>query len=320
MKNFQAREKLATWRRTHGFDRDDSCVHGTLLLSPKESTQSLWSEVNALKDAISMPFRARPWQKTMKFVDGLKGDLPDETLAAIKRYVERQSREAAQVAVPPVSTAHHCIPRSLNPEMPSHVYISMEEKEEGRMNPELTELEPSSAGTGYETPGQQCRTRGYRRKEEPPPTAICSLAWDRTRGETPLHQRSTLVREPGQLRHRQNPGTRQRAKKTSNLTPVGKEKRHRFGTRLYFCFPFSWGELWAMGGSLFLLRVLVFACLPACSLFIVPSRSPLFIELKNMRGDADQVAHVRNRRASIFLPINPSKTITAISGSMHRMR
>ena len=38
-----------------------------------------------------------------------------------------------------------------------------------------------------------------------------------------------------------------------------------------------------------------------------------------MRGDADQVADVRNRRASIFLPINPLKMITAVSGSMHRM-
>ena len=73
-----------------------------------------------------MPLRARPWQKTMEFVDGLEGDLPDEELAAIKRYVERRSREAAQVAVPPVSTAHHCITRSLNPETPSHVYVSME--------------------------------------------------------------------------------------------------------------------------------------------------------------------------------------------------
>ena len=38
-----------------------------------------------------------------------------------------------------------------------------------------------------------------------------------------------------------------------------------------------------------------------------------------MRGAADQVADVRNRRASIFRPINPSKIITAVSGSMHRM-
>ena len=32
---FQAREQLATWRRTHGYDRDDSWMHGTLLLPPQ---------------------------------------------------------------------------------------------------------------------------------------------------------------------------------------------------------------------------------------------------------------------------------------------
>ena len=91
----------------------------------------------------------------MEFFDGLKGDLPDEELAAIKRYVEKRSREAAQVTVTPVSTVQHCIPRSLNPEIPLDVHVNMEENDEGRMNPELTELEPSSAGTGLETPGQQ---------------------------------------------------------------------------------------------------------------------------------------------------------------------
>ena len=34
-----------------------------------------------------------------------------------------------------------------------------------------------------------------------------------------------------------------------------------------------------------------------------------------MRGDADQVADVRNRRARIFLPINPSEIITTVSSS-----
>ena len=29
LKHFQAREQLATWRRTHGYDRDDSWMHGT---------------------------------------------------------------------------------------------------------------------------------------------------------------------------------------------------------------------------------------------------------------------------------------------------
>ena len=58
---------------------------------------------------------------------------------------------------------------------------------------------------------------------------------------------------------------------------------------------------------------------PVLYLFLLSSEH-LFNELKNMRGDADQVADVRsNRKASIFLPINPSKIISAVSGSMHRM-
>ena len=78
-----------------------------------------------------------------------------------------------------------------------------------------------------------------------------------------------------------------------------------------------------MGGSLLVLRgfclcFVFFSCL-LCSIIIFLFRWPLFNELKNMRGDADQVADVRNRRASIFSYINPSKIITAVSGSMHRM-
>ena len=109
----------------NGFNRvadgEDNWFHGPRSLppTPEEFAASLWSEVNALKDAISVPARDRPWQKTMKFVDRLKGDLPDEEFAVIKRYVERRSREAAQVTVTPVSTAQHCIPRSPNSEMPS---------------------------------------------------------------------------------------------------------------------------------------------------------------------------------------------------------
>ena len=90
-------------------------MHGTLPLSPQEFTASLWFELQELKDAISMSGRARLWQKTRELHDGLKGDLPDEEFAAIKRSVERRSREAAQVTVTQVSTAQHRIPRSLNP-------------------------------------------------------------------------------------------------------------------------------------------------------------------------------------------------------------
>ena len=74
-----------------------------------------------------------------------------------------------------------------------------------------------------------------------------------------------------------------------------------------------------MGGSLFLLRVFCL-CVSFC-LFIILflSGDHFSASWKTMRGDADQVADVRNRRASIFLPINPSKTIIIVSGSMHRM-
>ena len=53
--------------------------------------------------------RLGPGKKQWKYFDGLKGDLPDEELAAIKQYVEKRSHEAAQVTVTPVSTAKHCI-------------------------------------------------------------------------------------------------------------------------------------------------------------------------------------------------------------------
>ena len=73
--------------------------------------------------------------------------------------MEKRDREAVQATVTPVSTAQQCIPRLFNPEIPSDVYVNMEEKDKGRMNPELTELEPPSAGMGIETSGQQCPSK-----------------------------------------------------------------------------------------------------------------------------------------------------------------
>ena len=163
LQHFQAMEKLATSRRTYGYDRDDSWMHGTRPLAPEESTASLWEEVNALKGAISMSGGARPCQETKEFLDGLEVDLPGEELAAIERYVERRSHEAAQVTVTPVSTVLYCIPHSPPPEIPSDtcVWVGMEEKDEkGRMNPEPTELELPSVGTGLETSGEQCPPNG----------------------------------------------------------------------------------------------------------------------------------------------------------------
>ena len=99
----------------------------------------------------------RPWQKMFGFVDGLKGELPDEELAVIKRCVDKRSREAtqAQVTVTPVDTVQHCSPCSPNPNMPSDVCFRLENSE-GKMGPVVKEVESTSAGTDLETPGLQC--------------------------------------------------------------------------------------------------------------------------------------------------------------------
>ena len=155
-------ETLATFRRINGFDRvvDGQDYWRSLPPTPQEFCASLRSDLQKLKDAISMPAEntvTRPWQKTMDFVDGLKGKLPDEELAVIKRYVEKRSREAtqAQVTVTSDDTVQHCSPCSPNPGIPSDVCFKSKSNE-GKMDPERAELESPSAGTGLETPGQQC--------------------------------------------------------------------------------------------------------------------------------------------------------------------
>ena len=154
-------EKLAIWRRENGFDRvaegEESCFsgHRSLPSTPQEYYASLWCEVNALKEAISMPART-PWQKTAEFVDGLKGKRPDWELAEIKRYVEKRCREEAQAQMTAklVGTVQHCSPCTPNPDMPSGVCFNLENNE-GKTGQELEKLESSSADTGLETPGQQ---------------------------------------------------------------------------------------------------------------------------------------------------------------------
>ena len=114
MRDLLAFETLAAWRRINGFDRvadgENNLSHG-LPPTPEEFTASLRSDLQQLKNAISMHAETRPWQKTMDFVEGLKGKFPDEELAVIKRYVEKRSREAAQaqVTVTPVDTGQHCM-------------------------------------------------------------------------------------------------------------------------------------------------------------------------------------------------------------------
>ena len=100
----------------------------------EQYTASLKLELQKLKDAISMPAENTvtiPWQKTIDFIDGLKGKLHDEELAVIKRYVDKRSHEAtqAQVTVTPVDTVQHCSPCPLNSEPSSSVYVKLESSE-----------------------------------------------------------------------------------------------------------------------------------------------------------------------------------------------
>ena len=163
VKEFLLYNELAIWRRENGFDRVEAVEknrfgdHRSLPPTPEQYYASLWAEVDALKEAISMPARA-PWQKTAEFVDGLKGKFPDWELAEIKRYMEKRCRKEAQAqaqmtAVTRDDAVQHCSPISPNPDTPSDVCLNLED--EGTMSQELEELTLSSAGTDLETPGQQ---------------------------------------------------------------------------------------------------------------------------------------------------------------------
>ena len=159
MRHLLAFEKLATWRRMNGFDRvvndEDHWFHGPRSLppTPEEYAADLRAELNTLKDTISMPR-----QKVSNLTNAVEqGKVSDEEFAVLKRLVEKRSREAAQakVTLTPVDTVQHCSPCPLNPDIPSDVCFKLKSNE-GKMDPKLKELESPSAGTGRETPGQQC--------------------------------------------------------------------------------------------------------------------------------------------------------------------
>ena len=152
-----ALEKLATWRRMNGFDRvvddEDNWFHGPRLLppTPEKFADELWCEVNALKNAILMPS-----QKVGDLINAIEqGKVSDEEFAILKRLVENRGREVAQVTVTPVDTVQYCSPSPQSPEPSPDVCVKLENNEV-RMDPERGELKPPSAGTGFETPGQQC--------------------------------------------------------------------------------------------------------------------------------------------------------------------
>ena len=195
-----AREQLKTWRSKNGLDRDDSWMYGARPLSPQEFTASLWAEVNELKAAISMPVRGDPsWQEYKRNIIRKieRDEVSDKDLAVIKRLVETRDRDAAQVTVTQVSTVQHCSPIPQTPEPPSDVCFNLENNE-GEMDPGLKE-EPksSSAGTGLETPGQQCPpNEGVWEQRQTTANGFVTVGMDSNQGgKTPSsHERSTSAR------------------------------------------------------------------------------------------------------------------------------
>ena len=149
MKDLQALEKLATWRRMNGFDRvvdgEDNRFHGPRSFppTPEKFAASLWPEVNTLKYAVSMPR-----QKVSNLINAIEqGKVSDEEFAILKRLVEKRGREAAQVAVTPVDAVQYCTTRPLNPEIPSDVHVNMEGQ--GLDGPGADGAQIILAGTGF---------------------------------------------------------------------------------------------------------------------------------------------------------------------------
>ncbi|CAN0398834.1 unnamed protein product, partial [Ascophyllum nodosum] len=145
VKEFLAYQQLATWRRENGFDRVEAVLgdHRSLPPTPEQYYAGLWLEVNALKDAISMPLQL------LQLINAIEQDkLSDEEYATLKRCMEKRVCETAQVtAVTRDHTVQHCCsPCWPNPDRPSGVLCNLEN--EGTMSQELEELTSSSTGTG----------------------------------------------------------------------------------------------------------------------------------------------------------------------------
>ena len=141
-------EELATWRRDNGFDRVEDVDHRSLPPTPEQYYAGLWLEVNALKDAISMPLQL------LKLFNAIEQDtLSDEEYATLKRCMEKRVRETAQVtAVTRDNTVQPCSLCSPNPDRPSGVLCNLDNEDE--MDPGMEELTSSSTSTGLNTPGQ----------------------------------------------------------------------------------------------------------------------------------------------------------------------
>ena len=295
----RAVEKLVTWRMSYGFDRcdirDDQWVHGPLPPTAEQTTANMWAAVNALKDAISATGKNRSRQRVDSFINELEqgiASLTDEEFIRLKRMiVERRGRAAAHVVVAPIDTAQPCNPQSRSSKISFDTRSCIKRNIKGRMDPERSQLESPSAGTGFETPGQQGLPNWEIGRTTVDGCLLAGVSSNLGKIRFPSHK-PLSGREPvakHRLHHQTQFSCRrvtnletasQLAKETSSSTPGGKEGNHSLKKRMHwYSFRFLGGTR-ALGARLVSfvfasLRILYLLC-------IVLIRGLFFCEPENM--------------------------------------
>ena len=212
------------------------------------------------------------------------------------------------MTVTPVSTAQHCIPLPLNPEIPSDVHVNMEEKDEGWMNPELTELKSSSAGTGLNTPGQQCHPIWETGRTTADGFLTAGVGSNLGKHTSPTTERvDTRAVRTTTTSAASHITFLQRGSEENKVLPGGKEEKPPpWNAAVILSFLF-------LGGALGHRRPA--ACTSCFFLSLCACLSALFFIHCFVQVTTFHRADVRNQRARIFLPTNPLKIITTVSGS-----
>ena len=313
-------EELATWRRENGFDREmegeESCFpgHRSLPPTPQEHYASLWLEVNALKDAISMPLQL------LKLFNAIEQDtLSDKEYATLKRCMEKRVLETAQVtAVTRDHTVQPCSPCSPNPDRPSGVLCNLEN--EGTMSQELEELTSSSTGTGLNTPGQQCPpNEGVWETGRIIADGILSAGVDSSKGgniSSPMEssERATRTRTVARISSTAATPPKRRHKTSSEenkqLDPGGRgEQAPPWKAAVPLPF-FSWSDAGRLLVCLSGAELRGFFCVSSmlCFFSVFPIlRFSFHRGFLSARRCETRTSHVRNRRTSVSSPTTLSE-------------
>ena len=267
IREFLAYKELATWRRMNGFDRvahsEENWFHGPCSLppTPEQFAAGLWCEVNALKDAISMPR-----QKASNFINAIeRGKVSDKEFAILKRLVEKRDREAVQVTVTQVNTVQHSSPCPLDPEPSPSVYVELENAE-GKMGPELEELESPSDRSGLKTPGQQCHpNEGTWEQRRTTANGFLTAGVDSSQGgRVPSPTESVDTRADKSTKITADiiilqQGHKLRSEENKQFDPDEEGEKAPPWTRLYSTF-FFWGELGRYLSVFLFVLCLCFVC------------------------------------------------------------